>query len=383
MKSFGKGILATAVLSSLAASAAFADTSVSVADVPVDFGFAGFVRADYGNGDRYSSADGEQRFGTTKSLFLINMNTEDVHAVLDFGATILTDTNSGGDASGTVGFKDAFIVIGDAKPTGFSFSVGAQPLLFGLHPNGYPGDSSLQANIDYGAIPGAFNVSQQAGPSIVGNYKFTPDLSVRFGAAGGEFTGTPYATNLNLTNGSKVQHNVFVLLRGNNIAGLGLYATAGYESIFVGGPYDGEKPIYSVGVGYKQDLFDVSVEYIHLNQDIIDATLALTTTGIGTQLVNGDERYIRVHASVSPIDHYMLYADYSNAHELGANTFRIGGQWQFRKHLNLMLEYSRDDYSGSNGLSDTVDNIDGSTTTTAVVPNRNVQSVDARLTFTF
>lgn len=372
MMSFRKGILATTALASVAASAVAAETAVSVADVPVDLGFTGFVRADYGSGDRYSSADGEQRFGTTKSLFLINMNTEDIHAVLDFGATILTDTHSGGDASGTVGFKDAFIVIGDAKPTGFSFSVGAQPLLFGLHPNGYPGDSSLQANIDYGGVPGAFNVSQQAGPSIIGNYKFTPELSVRFGAAGGDFTGTPYSANLNFTNGSKVQHNVFVLLRDNNIAGLGLYATAGYESIFVGGPYNGEKPIYSVGAGYKQQLFDVSVEYIHLNQDIIDATLALTTAV--SAVVVRDERYVRVHASVSPVEPFTVYADYSNAHELGASTYRIGGIWQFRKHLNLMLEYSRDNYSSSNGLFSPV---------SAVIAMPNVQSVDARLTFNF
>jgi hypothetical protein len=374
--SIGKRILAMAALGTVAASTAFADTTVAVDDVPVDLGFTGFVRADYGNGDRYSTADGEQRFGTTKSFLLLNMNTEDIHAVLDFGATILTDTNSGGDASGTVGFKDAFIAVGDNKPTGFSFSVGAQPLLFGLRPNGYPGDSSLQPNIDYGAVPGAFNVSQQAGPSIIGTYKFTPDMSLRFGAAGGDFTGTPYATNLNLTNGSKVQHNLFVLWRGNNIAGLGLYATAGYESIFVGGPYDGEKPIYSAGVGYKQDLFDVSVEYIHLNQDIIDATLALTTTGTPVPLVDGDERYIRAHASVTPIDEFTVYADYSNAHELGASTYRIGGKWQFRKHLNLMLEYSRDNYSGSNSLFVPV-------TFAPVVPNANVQSVDARLTFTY
>ena len=383
MKKLGKICLIVAAFNAAAVSCVVADTTVSVDDVPVALDFNGFVRADYGNGNRYAVADGESRFGTTKSFLVIGMKTDNVRAILDFGGTILTNTKSGGDASGNVGFKDAFIIVGDASPTGFSFSVGAQPLLFGLRPNGYPGDSSLQANIDYGSVPGAFNVSQQGGPSIIGTYKFTPDESVRFGAGEGQFTGTPYAYNLNSTNGSKLQHNLFALWRGNSIGGTGLYATAGYERLYVGGRYDSSKSIYSAGLGFKQQWFDVSAEYIHLDRDIIDAVLDLGGIGGSQAYINSNEHYIRVHAEASPVKPYTIYVDYSHAQELGASTYRIGGNWQYRKHLSLMVEFSRDRYSGNNQVYTTAATGGAGFPGLAVPPNRSSQSVDARLTFNY
>jgi hypothetical protein len=51
-----------------------------------------------------------------------------VKAILDFGGTIFNDANFNGNDNGSVGIKDAFIVVGGDHKTGFSFSAGAQPL---------------------------------------------------------------------------------------------------------------------------------------------------------------------------------------------------------------------------------------------------------------
>jgi hypothetical protein len=376
MKNHGNLYLASAVVCGLGSSIALADSTVTVDDVPVNLAFSGFVRADFGAGDRYPTAYGEERFGSSKDLLLLSATTEDVQAILDFGGTIFND----GVDNGSAGIKDAFIIVGAAKKTGFSFSVGAQPLLFGLRPNGYPGDSSLQANIDYGA-DGGFAVSQQAGPSIIFNYKFTPDESLRFGAF--DLAESNSANVTQATDGSKIKDNLFLLWRGNNIANTGLFATVGAERIYVGlaggpiggtGPYvDATKAIYSAGVGYKNQFIDASVEYIHLDGAIVNT--------------ESDERYVRAHVDVSPAPHWTAYADYSNGHELGASTYRIGGIWQFRKHLGFTAEYSKDVFSSSNGLYAGY-SFDGTTGSTpayvyGTTPAANVESVDFRFTFTF
>jgi hypothetical protein len=370
MKNRGKIYVMSAAACGLTSTLALADATLSVDDVPVDLAFSGFVRADFGAGDRYPTADGEERFGSSKNLLLLSATTEDVKAILDFGGTIFNDTNINGRGTddGSVGIKDAFIVVGAGKKTGFSMSVGAQPLLFGLRPNGYPGDSSLQANIDYGAA-GGFAVSQQAGPSIIGNYFFTPDESLRFGAF--DLAASNSVNVTTATNGSKIKDNLFLLWRGDNLAGIGLYATAGAERIYVGvagSPIgtavlaepiiDGSKTIYSAGAGYKNELVDASIEYIHL-----------------------------AAAAVMPAPGWTAYLDYSNGHELGASTYRVGGIWQFRKHLAFTAEVSKDNYKSQNNVYNGTVFTDGAvpalTYAYGTMPPANGESVDLRATFTF
>jgi hypothetical protein len=352
-----------------------ADTAIAVNDIPVTLGFSGFIRADYGSGDRYPKSDGEDRLGISKSFLVLTADTEDVRAILDFGASALTDTDVNPSDDGRVGIKDAFIIVGAGHATGFSFSAGAQPLLFGLKPNGYPGDSSLTPNIDYGAA-GGFAVSQQAGPSIIGNYKFTPDESLRFGAfdlvASNALNG--FTTASKGSNGSKLKDNLFLLWRGGNLGASGIYATAGAERLYVGTAngqvVDTAKSIFSAGVGFKQGIVDASVEYIHLDKTIVNTA--------------SDEHYIRAAITVQPATDWTAYADYSNGHELGASTYRIGGSWQFRRHLALTLEYSKDQYKSSNEVytSGNPPPLGVGTVFGAIVPT-NVESVDARLTFVF
>jgi len=380
-----RGVALIALFGLSTTGVALADAQLTVDDYPVTLSFSGFIRADYGNGDRYAVADGEDRLGFTKSLLLLSATTQDVQAVIDFGGTGLSQTFGGSD----IGIKDAFIVIGADKTTGFALSAGAQPLLFGLRPNGYPSDSSLQANIDYGA-DGAFAVSQQAGPSVIGIYKFTPDISVRFGVFDLAQSNTGNTTTA--TSGAKIGDNNFILLRGTNLAGTGLYGTLGFERIYVGlnggplgtqggGPVGGaqiddSKNIYSAGIGYKQGIVDASVEYIHLDAAIVNT--------------ESSERYIRAHVAVNPAPAWTVYADYSNAHELGVSDYRIGGSWQLRKHLAFTAEYSKDVFSSGNSLYNGanlndagINPVTGTTDPYGASPPPNVESVDLRLTFTF
>lgn len=379
MMKLGAMCYAAAAITMVGSASALADTNVSLDGVPVTLGFSGFIRADYGNGDRYAVADGEDRLGFTKSLLLLSATTQDIQAVLDFGGTGLSQSQGGTD----IGIKDAFIVIGGDKATGFSFSAGAQPLLFGLKPNGYPSDSSLQANIDYGSA-GAFAVSQQAGPSVIGTYKFTPDLSVRFGAFDLAESNTGDAATA--TSGSKIGDNLFLLVRGNNLGDTGLYGTVGLERVYVGLPggplgtqgggpvggamIGGSKAIYSAGVGFKQKAFDLSVEYIHLDSAIVNT--------------QNDERYLRVHSSFQPVIDWTVYADYSNGHEINVTDTRLGAIWQFRRHLSLTGEYSRDEHGSTNEVYDGGYNaVTGSSAVYGTTPSPRVESVDLRLTFTF
>ena len=76
--------------------------------------------------------------------------------------------------------------------------------------------------------------------------------------------------------------------------------------------------------------------------------------------------------------------DYSNAHELGASTYRIGGSWQFRRHLAVTLEYSKDEFSSSNGVyAGGFSPVAGTAPLFGIPEASSIESVDARLTFTF
>jgi len=306
----------------LLSSAAFAAT-VDLPDVSVN----GFIRADYGVGDRYPKARGEDRLGISKAALAISAQQDDIKGVFVVGTEVMTDGDPNND--GNVDIKDAFIVIGAGKEQGFSFSVGAQPLLFGLKPNGYPGDRSLQASIEYGG-GGAFAVSNQAGPSLIGTYAFTKTESLRFGA----FDLNRGNGRIPPTDGSKVTDNLFLLWRGGELFGTGLYATAGVETLYVGGAVDSSRALGSVGVGFKQGIFDVSVELVQINKDI-------TATA-------DTERYAIAEFTVQPVHDWTLYADYANANKLDVKTYRLGANYQWRKHLAFSAEISKDDFRANN-----------------------------------
>jgi hypothetical protein len=314
-------------------------SAVWAADDLPDVDVGGFIRVDYGAGDRYPESRGEDRLGVSKAALAISAQQDDIKGVFVIGTEALTDGNPNND--GNVDIKDAFIVLGAGKQTGFWFSLGAQPLLFGLKPNGYPGDHSLQPSIEYGGA-GGFAVSNQAGPSLIGTYGFTPSQSVRFGAFDldrGNGQAPP-------TDGSNISDNLFIQWRGSQLGGTGLYATAGVEMLYVGGAVDDSAALFAAGLGYRQGPFDISLEATRLDSDIV-----------GTA---DNELYLVAELAFKPNQDWTLYFDVANADELDANTYRLGADYRWRKHVTFSAEISEDDVAGN-----------------------DVGSVDLRLTFSY
>jgi hypothetical protein len=306
--------------------------------------FGGFIRADYGAGERYPQARGEDRLGVSKAALAATVNYDRIKGVFVVGTERLTDGNP--DNDGNVDIKDAFIVIGDDGKPGLSWSVGAQALLFGLKPNGYPGDRSLQPSIEYGGA-GAFAVSQQAGPSLIGTYKFAAPLSVRFGAF--DLDADNAVGAIPADDGSRLTDNLFVQLRSDDLFATGLYATVGAESLYVGGAVDDTRRIFAAGLGWRQGMFDASVELLRLDSEIVGAP--------------DDEQYLVAELTFLPNEQWTVYADWATASELDADTIRVGAHYELMRHLTFSAEYSKDDFGFSGA--------------------RNVDSVDVRLTLAY
>ncbi len=329
---------------SLSSAVIIASTLVSVnsfaQDDTVEVKVGGFIRADYGDGDRYSEEQGEDRLGVSKAALAAQSTYKNVTGVLVFGTEILTDGDD--NADGNVDVKDAFIVLNNVGDSVVSFSVGAQPLLFGLKPEGYPGDHSIQASIEYGA-GGLFAVANQAGPSIISWADFG-DFTLR----GGVFDLNSNYDDVTFAefgdDGPSVSDNFFLQLRGTNIGGTGIYGVIGAESVFVDPQNDGET-ITTIGLGWSNSVIDVSAEYVQLDETIIQA---------GGFDIDDDETYLILEASVKATDKLSFYADYSEADEVEFETIRVGVDYLYNKFTVFSAEYSQDEFDGG----DDIDSID-------------------------
>ena len=323
-------LLSTALVST----AAVAEGEIASADPEIQLG--GFIRADYGSGDRYPLVRGEDQLGISKAALAATVRHEGVKGVFVVGTERLT--NGSNDADGDVDIKDAFIVLGSEEGRGFSWSLGAQAFLFGLKPNGYPGDRSLQPSIEYGAA-GAFAVANQAGPSVIGTYRTGKTFSIRFGAFDLDADNASGFTPA--TDGSNLSDNALLQVRADDLFGSGVYATLGAESLYVGGPVDGSHSIMAAGVGYRRGPFDVSVELTRLDGEIVGQAK--------------DEQYLVSEVSFNLNREWTMYADWADARELDANTVRVGAHYKYSRYVTLSSEYSRDKL----GLGvDDVDSVD-------------------------
>lgn len=325
----------------------------------IDVSFNGLIRAEYGNGDRYSDGDGEDRLGVSRAALATTARYQNVKGVFVVGTEIFSGADENPSFDGNVDIKDAFAVIENVAGSNLSVSFGAQPLLFGLKPNGYPGDRSLQASIEYGGA-GAFAVSNQAGPSIIGSYKHK-NTTLRFGAFD---LSTQQNTNLqSIDDGSSLSDNLFVQLSSAKIGGTNFYSNIGLEQLYVGQTDDSET-IWSIGLGWKNQFFDVSAEYIYLDQAIAAANLGAVSGGsqIAQVLIDDDESYFITELTWFPHEDWSLYLDYASADVMDAETLRLGVGYQYNKAMSFNLEYSDDDVSVlnlANGeLDDSVSSVD-------------------------
>lgn len=307
----------------------------------IDVSVHGFIRAEYGNGDRYSDADGSDRLGVQRSAIAVKAKYQNVTGVLAVGTEIFSGADENGTFDGNVDVKDAFVVVENIGGSNFGVSLGAQPLLFGLKPAGYPGDRSLQESIEYGGA-GAFAVSNQLGPSIIGFYNWDENTNLRFGAFD---LRVQESNNLPLIDdGSSLTDNLFIQLGSKSIAGTNWYGNLGFEQLYVGNTGDSET-IWSAGLGWRNDKFDVSAEYISLDQAIAEANLG--AVGGGSQaaigLFSGDESYLITELTYYANEDWTIYFDYATADELDADTLRLGATYRYNKVLSFTSEYSNDD----------------------------------------
>lgn len=281
----------------------------------IDIG--GFVRADYATGDRFPEAEGEDQLGISKAALALSAKGDNVEAVLVFGTELMT-VDSGSD-DGNVDLKDAFIVLNKAFDSDVTLKFGAQPLLFGLKPNGYPGDRSLQGSIEYGAA-GAVAVSNQAGPSAIAHIPVNKNFTVEAGLFDRSTPG-----NITDTEGSSLTNNFFVQVRLNEFDGF--YGVAGIESVYLGSTRDNSN-IIDIGFGYKFGQFDASIEYISLEADI---------TGTAD-----DETYLVGEFTYNHTEATQVYFDYSSAAELDVTALRMGVHQRYREFLTLSAEFSQE-----------------------------------------
>ena len=294
----------------------------------VNVNLGGWMRVDYGYGNRFGPAAGRDELGISKAALVTTATHENFDFTAVLGATILSDIPVV-DTS----FKDLFVTWHDTSGTGGSVKAGAQPLLFGLKPNGYPGDRTIVPSIEYGGA-GGFPVSNQAGPSITGEYPLCDHCKLQGGLF--DTSATTFGTPGVNVEGSRLYKNFFGQLRIDGLGVEGLRGLIGAEGRYVGGTDNNIEPIVDVGVGYGNKQFDASLEYIMLDKNI---------TGTAD-----DETYIVAEVTAFLNDRWRLLGDYSVADELDVSTVRLGVVHDINKHVELHVEFAHDDFDTGTDL---------------------------------
>lgn len=331
----------------------------------VDLNIGGFIWGQVGFGDRYDGPDGDDdQLGVSKAALTVSPEYMNTRGVVVLGVDDLfneehfSNGNAGsnqGNNDGDIQMKEAFIGIKfDVAGGELDVTLGKQPLLFGLKPNGWVGDRPIQDGLEFGGADG-LNVSGQVQTALIANWTFGSDAggssASSLGADGtwsfrlGLFDTDEYLGG-GAQNGSTVTDNWIIQARGDNFFGTGLYGSLGYERLFQEN-VNSEEGLISVGIGWSAgDLWqngggvDVSLEY----QDI-DSAIAQTPN-------NKDETQLIAEVSVDVMTGLIGYLEYATADELDADTIRLGAIWTYNDHVDFMAEYAKDKFSSASGQPD-------------------------------
>lgn len=306
-------------------------------DIPVTVNLNGFFRVEYGAGSRYDGLSGSDRYGVSRAALVTTAKYQNTDAIVVLGTGDLTG-DTPGDFNGDVFLVDIYATTHNVFGAKLSLSAGLRPILFGLHPEGFPGDRSLQSSIEFGGA-GQFASSNQAGATLIATYPIFKSITLEAGTFDSD------AGRLTPPDGSTIVDNNFVQVRFHSLGDTGLYGSVGAERRFVA-ESNTSKAIYDAGLGWAKGPFDLSIEYVSL-----DSAIAGTAD---------NERYIVTKNSFSPRENLKFYVDWANAHRADVKTLRVGGVYGINKLLSFQLEYSRD--------SETL---------------RDVSSVDARIAASF
>ncbi len=342
-------------------SALLAPAGAMAAGDDVKLNVGGFVWGDAGFGDRYSSSD-DDRIGVFKAAVTMSPEYKNTRAVLVLGADDMFGGNAGQNgASSTGDIKAQEVFAGikwDLLGGSLDTTIGKQPLLFGLKPNGWVGDRSISFGLEYGGA-GGVNVSGQVQTAIIADWSWggssggsavssigsDGSWSIRFG-----MFDTDVSPNSGSDGGSSMTDNWMIQARGDDLLGLGIYGNVGYEQRDVLGSSEG---IISVGAGWQFGMFDLSLEYQGIDE-------ALTNLVPGT----GDETQIIAEATANINEAWLVYLDYATADKMDVDTVRLGTTWMYNDHVDFTAEYSDDSYASNMSA------LDGS-------------SIDFRMAFSF
>ena len=323
-------------------SALLASTGAKAAG-DVDLNIGGFVWGDVGFGDRYDASDDDQ-VKVAKAAISISPEYENVRAVAILGV----DNALNGSGSDSADFQEIFVglktdLLGGTLDT----TIGKQPVLFGLKPNGWVGDRSVVDGLEYG-VAGGINVSGLVATSVIFDWSFGGGGSGSSGSSIGD--DGSWSVRGGFAEGgvdTGLSDTYFVQFRGDDLFGTGIYGNAGFASVD-GGTGFAEGDVISVGAGIMIGQFDISLEY----QGIED-TIAGTAD---------DETQIIAEATFNLNEQWAFYADYATADEADVDTLRVGTSYAYNDHVTGWLEYA-----------------DDSTNFAAT----DVSSVEARIAFSF
>ena len=300
-------------------------------DFPGELDFSGWLFAEYGSGDRYPEAKGEDRLGVSQAGLLAKAHFENVTAVLLIGGEVMTDASN---ANGDVGIKDAFLIWDKIGDSNFSLSVGAQPLFFGLKAAGYSADHSIRGSLEFGGA-GGFAVSRQAGAAMVFHY------TTGFGKISAGLFDTSSSTadyidagGLGSIDGSSLDKNHFVQAKFQNLGVEGLYGFLGFESRYIGGAIDSSEAIVDVGLGLKKGRFDLSVEAIGFEEGFF-------------LFLYDEETYLVTELRIAANEVLSFYLDYSNADLAESSVFIGGFDYAINQAFKVQCEYASDSFDDS------------------------------------
>lgn len=286
--------------------------------------YFGWINVDY----KYSTdqirhnnepGNGNDQFGVGQSAFGLSGNQDKIHGVLVIGGSAMSLDSA---EAGNFALRDAFLIYDDVKENNFKLSFGAQPLLFGLKPNGYPGDRSLRPSLEYGAMS-SFNVAQQGEKAVRLDYVTSYgniDLSL-FDTAEGKNDATK--------KGSSIIDNYSLQFRPKNLFATGLFGNLGLQKRYLAEKNEG-RDIISLGLGYEAKYFSLTVENLLLESGYIPALNKKET-------INVVEFELRNFSEV-----FWTYYDWSHAKEQNKNTHRLGLVYEYASNTTFQAELSQD-----------------------------------------
>lgn len=300
--------------------------SIALTQVPKNVDVFGWINVEYGR----SSSDevlgekkGDDRLGVQQSAIGVKVTKGKYEGAIAIGG----DNLSSGDGDGSnFAIRDSFIVYNNKKDGNFKISVGAQPILFGLKPNGYPGDRSIRPSLEYGGA-GAYNVGFQGLTSAKFDYYLSGlELNlVLFDT--NETDGTAEADS-----GSSIEQNTALQVRFKDLGVNGLYGSIGQEKRYLGST-DKSEAITSIGLGYDHKYFDLSIEQISLHKQFT-----------GTE---DDESILVTELTGKICKDLIVYVDLAQAKESELKTSRQGIKYNLDEISSLQLEYGKEERASS------------------------------------